>query len=157
MTKPVLYLTAGACLVAGGLSVSCNTKAASTAAAPAMPPAQVAVLEVQPHNVPIYSEYSAQTFARDMVEVRGRVDGYIQKRLFEVGSDVQAGQVLYELDLRPYQADVQKAKGDVAQSEANLGIREESGWLAAGAGGSRAGARRIWRKPSRTSSAWSRW
>lgn len=119
MTKPVLYLTAGACLVAGGLSVSCNTKAASTAAAPAMPPAQVAVLEVQPHNVPIYNEYAAQTFARDMVEVRGRVDGYIEKRLFQVGSDVKAGQVLYILDLRPYQADVQKAKGDVAQSEAN--------------------------------------
>jgi membrane fusion protein, multidrug efflux system len=55
-----------------------------------------------------------------MVEVRGRVDGYIEKRLFNVGSDVTAGQVLYELDKRPYQADVAKAKGDLAQSEANL-------------------------------------
>ena len=55
-----------------------------------------------------------------MVEVRGRVDGYIEKRLFQVGADVRAGQTLYELDLRPYAADVDKAKGDVAQSEANL-------------------------------------
>src|SRR5579859_5449055 len=62
---------------------------------PSFPPALVSVLKVEPVDVPIYSEYSAQTFARDLVEVRGRVDGFIQKRLFDVGADVQAGQVLY--------------------------------------------------------------
>jgi len=72
----------------------------------AFPPPPVSVLEVQPQDVPIYGEYAAQTFARDMVEVRGRVDGFIEKRLFQVGSDVQAGQTLYILDLRPYAADV---------------------------------------------------
>ena len=86
----------------------------------APPPTLVSVEEVLPTDVPIYNEYSAQTFARDLVEVRGRVDGFIQQRLFLVGSDVQAGQILYELDLRPYQADVAKAKGDLEQSEANL-------------------------------------
>ena len=86
----------------------------------AFPPALVSVVEVQAQDVPLYGEYAAQTFARDMVEVRGRVDGFIEKRLFQVGSDVRAGQTLYTLDLRPYAADVQKAKGDVAQSEANL-------------------------------------
>jgi membrane fusion protein, multidrug efflux system len=86
----------------------------------AFPPPPVSVLEVQPQDVPIYGEYAAQTFARDIVEVRGRVDGYIEKRLFQVGADVRAGQTLYVLDLRPYAADVDKAKGDLAQSEANL-------------------------------------
>ena len=86
----------------------------------ALPPPPVSVVEVQPQDVPIYSEYAAQTFARDMVEVRGRVDGFIEKRLFQVGSDVRQGQVLYSLDLRPYAADVAKAKGDVSQSQANL-------------------------------------
>jgi membrane fusion protein (multidrug efflux system) len=47
------------------------------------------------------------------------VDGYIRKRLFQTGADVKAGDVLYILDLRPYEADVAKAQGDVAQSEAN--------------------------------------
>ncbi|HLW77094.1 MAG TPA: efflux RND transporter periplasmic adaptor subunit [Bryobacteraceae bacterium] len=78
------------------------------------------MVEIQPEDVPIYNEYAAQTFARDMVEVRGRVDGFIEKRLFDVGSDVKAGQTLYELDLRPYQADLAKAQGDLAQAEANL-------------------------------------
>jgi len=80
----------------------------------------VAVIQVAAEDVPIYSEYTAQTYARDMVEVRGRVDGYIEKRLFQVGSDVQAGQPLYVLDLRPYQAEVAKARGELAESEANL-------------------------------------
>jgi membrane fusion protein, multidrug efflux system len=92
---------------------------------PPVPPPVVSVVDVQPVDVPIYSEYSAQTFARDVVEIRGRVDGFIQKRLFEVGSDVQAGQVLYELDLRPYEADVAKASGDVQQAQANLQFARE--------------------------------
>jgi membrane fusion protein (multidrug efflux system) len=89
-------------------------------AAMAFPPPPVSVIEARQQDVPIYGEYAAQTFARDMVEVRGRVDGFIEKRLFQVGADVKAGQVLYVLDVRPYAADVQKAKADLAQSEANL-------------------------------------
>ena len=68
---------------------------------------------------PIYHDYAAQTYARDLVEIRGRVDGYIEKRLFEVGSDVKAGDPLYTLDLRPYSAEVDKAKGEVEQAQAN--------------------------------------
>lgn len=101
-------------------SSSCGTSSQAQSGAMALPPPPVSVLEVRTRDVPIYSEYSAQTFARDMVEVRGRVDGFIEKRLFQVGSDVRAGQVLYTLDLRPYAADVAKAKSDLAQSEANL-------------------------------------
>jgi membrane fusion protein, multidrug efflux system len=106
-------------LSAGVLSLSCGGGARSQGP-PQMPPAMVSVVEVQPEDVDVYSEYTAQTFARDLVEVRGRVDGYIEKRLFKVGADVKAGEVLYTLDLRPYQADVAKAKGDLEQSRANL-------------------------------------
>jgi membrane fusion protein (multidrug efflux system) len=77
-------------------------------------------MEVSHQDVPIYAEYTAQTYARDMVEVRGRVDGYVEKRLFQVGSDVKAGEPLYILDLRPYQAELARARADLAASEANL-------------------------------------
>ena len=89
-------------------------------AAPSLPPPSVSVLEVRAEDVPIYSDYAARTFARDMVEVRGRVDGYLEERLFQVGTTVRAGEPLYILDLRPYQAEVAKAKADVAESEANF-------------------------------------
>ena len=100
------------------LTQACQWENTTSNAASLSPPL-VSVTTVNAENVPIYSEYAAQTFARDMVEVRGRVDGYVEKRLFQVGSDVKAGQPLYILDLRPYQAEVQKARGDLAQGEAN--------------------------------------
>lgn len=104
-------------IAASWLAIGCSN---ATNAAPSVPPPTVSIVEVTAENVPIYSEYAAQTFARDMVEVRGRVDGFIEKRLFQVGATVKAGQPLYELDLRPYQAEVAKARADVAESEANF-------------------------------------
>jgi len=114
------WLLMAAILFICTIIIGCQSTPGTTKAAAAMPAPAVAVMEVSAQDVPIFSEYAAQTFARDMVEVRGRVDGYIEKRLFQVGSEVRAGQELYQLDLRPYQADVAKAKGDVAQSAANV-------------------------------------
>jgi membrane fusion protein (multidrug efflux system) len=104
-------------LTVSWLSAGCND---AGNAAPSLPPPSVSVVELTAEDVPIYSEYAAQTFARDMVEVRGRVDGYVEKRLFQVGATVEAGQLLYTLDLRPNQAEVAKAKADLAESEANF-------------------------------------
>jgi membrane fusion protein (multidrug efflux system) len=83
-------------------------------------PVPVTVMETHPLDVPIFSEFAAQTYARDMVEVRGRVEGYVEKWLFRPGSEVHAGQTLYVLDLRPYEAAVQQARGNLGQSEAEL-------------------------------------
>lgn len=109
----VASVTAAAFFLAG-----CGSSSAKPSAAPPAQP--VSVVELHPKDVPIFAEYAAQTYARDAAEIRGQVDGYVRKRLFQTGQDVKAGDVLYVLDLRPYQADVAKAKSDVAQSEANL-------------------------------------
>ena len=97
--------------------VGCQAGGKEPPAAP--PPTPVSVITVKSEDVPIYQEYAAQTYARDLVEVRGRVTGNVEQRFFQVGSDVRAGQVLYVLDLRPYQASVDKARGDLRQSEAS--------------------------------------
>jgi membrane fusion protein (multidrug efflux system) len=87
----------------------------------APPPApMVEVTEAAASDADIYTEYPAQTYARNMVDVRGRVEGYIEKWLFRPGQQVEAGQPLYILDLRPFQAQVQQAQGNVKQSEADL-------------------------------------
>jgi membrane fusion protein (multidrug efflux system) len=75
--------------------------------------------------VPIYSEYPAQTYARDTVDVRARVDGYIEKWLFRPGQEVHTGDILYVLDERPYQAALDQAKGNLAQSEADLDFAQK--------------------------------
>jgi membrane fusion protein, multidrug efflux system len=84
------------------------------------PPPLVMVTEVASADVPIFSEYPAQTYARHSVEVRGRVDGYIDQWKFKPGQQVNAGDILYVLDQRPYEAVVAQAKGNLAQSEADL-------------------------------------
>jgi membrane fusion protein (multidrug efflux system) len=102
-----------AVLLLGG----CATKVESKGPPPAP---MVEVTDATPSDADIYVEYPAQTYARDMVDVRGRVEGYIEKWLFRPGQEVTAGQPLYILDLRPLQAQVQTAQGNVKQSEADL-------------------------------------
>jgi membrane fusion protein, multidrug efflux system len=80
----------------------------------------VEVVTVAPADAPLFAEYPAQTYARDMVEVRGRVTGNIERWLFKPGTEVKAGDPLYVLDLRPYEAAVEQAAGALKQSEADL-------------------------------------
>src|SRR5689334_5604192 len=107
-----LLLLAAALIVSGCAS---NAKPPVQAQAPT-----VEVTDAAPAAADIYAEYPAQTYARNMVEVRGRVAGYIEKWLFRPGQEVRAGQPLYILDLRPLQAQVEQAQGNLKQSEADL-------------------------------------
>ena len=97
-------------------------RAAATAASP--PPPEVSVVHVNGENATTHREYPARTYARDLVEVRGRVDGYVDRRTFDIGSDVRAGQVLYVLDVRPYEAEVERARGALAQATADIAQAE---------------------------------
>jgi len=99
---------------------ACNNSAAQNRSAAQPPPPLVMVTQVNASTVPIFSEFPAQTYARNTVEVRARVDGYVDKWLFRPGQEVHEGEPLYVLDSRPYQAAVEQAKGNLAQSEADL-------------------------------------
>jgi membrane fusion protein (multidrug efflux system) len=105
---------AGAVLLAG-----CSAQGQKKGGAGA-PPTPVTVVEVQPRELPVYADFAAQTYVRNGVEVRGRVEGYIERWLFKPGGEVQAGQVLYVLDLRPYEAVLAQARGNLRQAEADL-------------------------------------
>ena len=94
----------------------------TTAAQPAATP--VRVTEVTARDVAILSDFAAQTYARNMVDVRGRVEGYIEKWLFRPGSGSAGGQVLYMLDLRPYQAAVRAGQRQPAAERSGPGVRQ---------------------------------
>ncbi|HTY63657.1 MAG TPA: efflux RND transporter periplasmic adaptor subunit [Acidobacteriota bacterium] len=113
------WLAASAALLCGIFWAGCNSSQRQIGP-DEIPPTPVTVMEVRPARIPIFSDFAAQTYARDMVEVRGRVEGYIEQWLFKPGSEVHAGQVLYVLDLRPYEAIVQQARGNLSQSKADL-------------------------------------
>jgi membrane fusion protein, multidrug efflux system len=82
------------------------------------PEVGVAVLQERP--VTITSELPGRTSAYAVAEVRPQVNGIIQKRLFEEGSDVKVGDQLYQIDPAPYQAAYDNAKAALAKAEANL-------------------------------------
>ena len=102
----------------------CSSQAEQTKGQ-APPAPTVEVMTASAEDTPIFSEYPAQTYARNLVEVRARVDGYIEKWLFKPGQQVAAGQALYILDLRPYRAQVQQAEGSVRQAEADLSFAKQ--------------------------------
>ena len=93
---------------------------------PPMP--EVSVVTIQPKQVVITTELEGRTSANLVAEVRPQVNGIIRKRVFTEGSDVKAGQLLYQIDPAVYQAAFDSAKAAQARAEANLGavrIKEE--------------------------------
>jgi len=85
-----------------------------------MPPPQVGVVTVQPQDIGLVTELPGRLEASRVAEVRARAAGILQKRLFEEGSDVKAGQKLFQIDAAPYQAALMQAEASVAQAEASL-------------------------------------
>lgn len=82
------------------------------------PPAQVTTLTVQPSSLPVSFEYTGQTIGSKDVEVRARVTGIVEKRDYQEGSAVRAGQLLFTIDPRQYQANVAAAQAEVTRAQA---------------------------------------
>jgi membrane fusion protein (multidrug efflux system) len=107
-------LLLGVTLLAG-----CDKEAAKGGSA-APPPPVVGVITLQPQRVVLTTELSGRTAPCQLAEVRPQVSGIIQKRLFDEGSEVKAGQVLYQIDPATYQAALASAKAVLARAEATL-------------------------------------
>ena len=85
-----------------------------------MPPVPVGVVTVAPTSVPIEMELSGRLEPIRTAQVRARVTGVVQKRLFSEGALVQAGQSLYRIDSAPYQAALESAQAAQAKADAAL-------------------------------------
>ena len=92
-----------------------------------MPPPAVTISQPVERAVIDYDEYTERTAAVEEVEVRARVSGYLIKRNFKEGSEVQKGDLLFLIDLRPFQTVLDAAKGQVAQWEAKRARAEADG------------------------------
>jgi membrane fusion protein, multidrug efflux system len=104
----------------GGLMLNGCGKKTNAGAPPPSGPPEVGVVVVKPERVTLTTELSGRTSPQLIAEVRPQVSGIIQKRLFIEGSDVKAGQVLYQIDPATYQAAYASARAAQAKSEANL-------------------------------------
>jgi len=85
----------------------------------AAPPPEVGVITVAVQTASLTTELPGRVEASRVAQVRARVTGIVQKRLFREGSDVKAGQVLFVIDPAPYQAAVDSAMASLAKAQAN--------------------------------------
>ena len=116
-------------LASAGLLSGCEKKsAAPTGPPPAMP---VTVVEIQPSNVPLTGEWVGTLDGYVNAQIQPQASGYLIKQDYKEGTQVSKGQVLFEIDPRPFEAalaqaqgQLGQAKGQVAQAQAQLGLAQ---------------------------------
>jgi membrane fusion protein (multidrug efflux system) len=102
-------------------TLALGTACGSSSAPPAAPaPVEVGVVTIQPTPLTLTRELPGRTAPFRVAEVRARVNGIVQKRLFAEGSDVKEGQRLFVIDPAPYQAALDGAQAALARAEATL-------------------------------------
>jgi multidrug efflux system membrane fusion protein len=117
MKHSISALAAAPLLAMVSLLVACGgTKQSS--ARPSFPPAPVTVAVARQTAVPIELQAIGNAQSYRAVQVKSMVDGQINRVLFKQGDDVRAGQLLFQLDKRPFQAALDQARGKLAQDEA---------------------------------------
>src|ERR1700722_9321147 len=115
---PLMTLSKGAPWLAGAalLLNSCDQKKEATVT---LPPPAVIVAAVEPRNVPLFDEWIGRLDGSANVDIRARVQGYVQEIAFNEGTVVNEGDLLLRIDPRPYEAALAQSQAQLAQGEAN--------------------------------------
>ena len=111
-------LTACAALATAALLPACDRR--EPAPRPAPPPPTVVVRAIEPRDVPVAYEFIGQTDATRRVEVRARVAGFVTAREYAEGGAIREGDVLFRLDPKPFEADLEVARAQMDEAQAEL-------------------------------------
>ena len=113
-----MWAMASAAVAAALLIVGCGNGSGQQAGRSHVP--EVAVVTVEPRPIELTTELPGRTSAYLVSEIRPQVNGIIQKRMFKEGSDVNAGDLLYQIDPAPFQVAYDSAKASLSKAQANL-------------------------------------
>ena len=91
---------------------------------PPKPPLQVQVVTVTPQDVPIYQQWIGTLDGYPNAQIRAQVSGYLIRQDYAEGGAVKKGDLLFEMDPRPFQAALDQALGKLAQDQAQYGKTE---------------------------------
>jgi membrane fusion protein, multidrug efflux system len=111
-------LLLGMVLLGVGVFAGCEKKSAATAGPP--PPAPVTVFDVVPSDVPIVSEWVGTLDGFVNAQIQPQASGYLIRQDYKEGSEVAKGQVLFEIDPRPFQAALDQAQGQLGQAQGQV-------------------------------------
>jgi RND family efflux transporter MFP subunit len=118
LSKYKLWIGGALCLAVIALIVGAMRPKRVSAVQPVSP--EVEVVQVEQKDVPIYSEWIGTLDGSTNADVRAQVSGYILKQGYQEGAFAKKGQLLFEIDPRPFQAAVDQAQGQLAQAKAML-------------------------------------
>ena len=104
------------------LTIACSRSQAGPAQPP--PPPTVSVVEVVPERVPVSTEWVATLDGYVNAQIRPQVSGYLIQTHYREGAMVRKGQMLFEIDARPFQAALAQAEAQLARTLADLGRTE---------------------------------
>ena len=110
---PALFLAAGLLSAATGCSHKTNTTAAAA-------PPEVEITEVQQRDVPIYGEWIGTLDGLVNADIKAEVSGYLLEQAYKEGTFVKKGQLLFQIDPRPFQAIVDQTEAQLAQAQGQL-------------------------------------
>jgi RND family efflux transporter MFP subunit len=116
--------SAAALLLLAGLALIAGCSKPATGGPPQYPPPDVTTTTVVQKDVPIYGEWVANLDGYVNAQIQPQVTGYLIRQNYKEGSQVRKGQILYEIDPRPFQAAVDQAKGQLAQAKAQLQLAQ---------------------------------
>jgi membrane fusion protein (multidrug efflux system) len=120
LSRIVKRYAAGALLgAAAGLLAACGSSGQSPSQSAATAPPPVTVLAVEPQQVPLTASFTGRLSAYREANVLARVSGILLKRLYKEGTEVKAGQPLFQIDPAPYRAALDAALAALAQARAN--------------------------------------
>jgi len=107
-------------LTAGALAALTGCTASTSGATAAAPPQEVDIVEVQQKDVPIYNEWIGTLDGLVNADIKAQVSGYLLEQNYQEGSFVTKGQLLFQIDPRPFRAVVDQAQGQLAQAQGQL-------------------------------------
>src|SRR5271165_5200152 len=122
LSKRNLLLAGALCLAVIALVLGA-IRPKGTGASPAAP-SDVMVVQVEQEDVPIYGEWIGTLDGFSNADVRAQVTGYLRRQAYQEGAFVKKGQLLFEIDPRPFQAALDQAEGQLAQAKAALANAE---------------------------------
>jgi membrane fusion protein (multidrug efflux system) len=118
-------ITAGLLAAAGMMSLAgCGGESEASTQSQSPPPLQVGVSAVVQRDVPIYGDWVATLDGYTNANIQPQVSGYLIKQTYREGSFVHEGDVLFDIDPRPFQAALDRAKGQLAQARGQLAQAE---------------------------------
>lgn len=124
LTRDAMLLACAGTLVSGTMLIVGCSKGASAATPTSRPAMRVTVVKANPSDVPVTGEWVGTLDGYVNAQIQPQANGYLIRQDYREGSQVEEGQVLFEIDPRPFEAALEQAQGQLGQAQAQLALAQ---------------------------------